>query len=255
MIQDFTKNSKGLTRNPLGIIALFISLIYGFACLVLSTSLSNLIENTERLPLIWFIIGFPILILVSFILLVIFHHEKLYAPIDYKDEKNFVSTFQGRNFRLLNVENIEVTKDTEKNKKNFEQLVLKSENPNYNKELFPKEAKPNLNLANQFIDKVRIYTEDKVKQGYITGFGFGIQAPEYFLTSYFIPEKFLKQKGRNFTDTVIIRVTENENGELTLIAIGKDIQETSVDKFAKKFSEYIDEVMNKVIDKEEVGNN
>ena len=72
MMQDFIKNSKGLTRNPLGIIALFISLIYGFACLVLSTSLSNLIGITERLPLIWFIIGFPVLILISFILMVIF---------------------------------------------------------------------------------------------------------------------------------------------------------------------------------------
>jgi len=35
IISDFMKETKNLTKNPLSIIALFISLIYGFACLVL----------------------------------------------------------------------------------------------------------------------------------------------------------------------------------------------------------------------------
>jgi len=89
-ISDFMEKAKGLTRNPLGIIALFVSLIYGFACLVLSSSLSNLHGQEERLPLIWFIIFFPVLILIGFIFLVVKHHHKLYAPSDYKDESNFV---------------------------------------------------------------------------------------------------------------------------------------------------------------------
>ena len=94
-ITDFMSKTKGLTRNPIGIIALFISLIYGFACLVLSTSLSNLQGSSERLPLIWFIISFPILILIAFTYLVVKHHKKLYAPSDFKDEKNFVNAFVG----------------------------------------------------------------------------------------------------------------------------------------------------------------
>ena len=92
---DFIGKAKGLTKNPLGIIALFISLIYGFACLVLSTSINNLKGPEERLPLIWFIILFPLLILVAFTYLVVNHHRKLYAPSDYKDEKNFVNTYVG----------------------------------------------------------------------------------------------------------------------------------------------------------------
>jgi len=250
MVENFMKNAKGLTRNPLGIVALFISLIYGFACLVLSSSLSNLIGVNERLPLIWFVIGFPILILISFILLVIYHHEKLYAPIDYKDEKHFVSTFRGKEFRQVEEKSIEVTTDNEKNKKAFKQLVLKAENPNYNKELFPKEARENLNLANLFLDKLRLHTRKLAEEGQISGFGFGIQAPEYFLISYYIPEKFLKEKKQKFRDTVIIRVTENENGKLSLIAIGKDIEETSADDFAKKFSEYIEEVFERITKEE-----
>lgn len=92
---DFMDKAKGLTKNPLGIIALFISLIYGFACLVLSTSIINLHGSAERLPLIYFIIIFPILILGVFTFLVIKHHEKLYAPSDFIDEDNFIKVLSG----------------------------------------------------------------------------------------------------------------------------------------------------------------
>jgi len=94
-VKDFMESAKGLTRNPLGIIALFISLIYGVACVVLIASLNNLHGSEERLPLIWFIIIFPLVVLSVFTYLVIFHHKKLYAPSDYKDEKNFVNAFLG----------------------------------------------------------------------------------------------------------------------------------------------------------------
>lgn len=94
MLKDFMINAKGLTKNPLGIIALFISLIYGFACLVLSTGLDNMFGPYERLPLIWFVIIFPILILGGFIYLVVTNHQKLYAPSDYQDEKNFFNAYQ-----------------------------------------------------------------------------------------------------------------------------------------------------------------
>lgn len=51
----------------------------------------------ERLPLIWFIILFPILVLLVFSYLVIKHHSKLYGPGDYKDETNFVISYAGTN--------------------------------------------------------------------------------------------------------------------------------------------------------------
>ncbi len=89
-IDGFMKNAKGLSKNPLGIIALFISLIYAFACAVLGVSLSNLTASNERLPLIWFIIIFPVVILLAFIYLVVNHHEKLYAPSDFRDDNAFI---------------------------------------------------------------------------------------------------------------------------------------------------------------------
>jgi hypothetical protein len=104
-MKEFMNNAKGLTKNPLGIIALFISLIYGFACLVLGFASSNL-ETCERILLIYFLMGFPILILATFIYLVVKHHKKLYAPSDYKDEKNFFKGFE-------NQQTVPTSKDSE----------------------------------------------------------------------------------------------------------------------------------------------
>lgn len=87
-MKDFMKGAKGLATNPLGIIALFISLIYGFACLVLAFG-KNAYDCAVIFPLVYFIVFFPILILISFIFLVVFHHQKLYAPMDYRYEDNF----------------------------------------------------------------------------------------------------------------------------------------------------------------------
>ncbi|WP_298943869.1 hypothetical protein [uncultured Psychromonas sp.] len=88
---DFLKGTKDFVRNPLGIIALFISLIYGFASLLLDSSAEKL-TVAERWPLILFIVFFPIFVLITFYKLVTKHHGKLYAPADFKDDKSFLRT-------------------------------------------------------------------------------------------------------------------------------------------------------------------
>jgi len=107
-MSNFLDKAKGYAKNPLGIIALFISLIYGFACLVLSTSINNFTGPAERLPLIWFVILFPVLILIGFIYLVIFHHGKLYAPSDFKDEENFINVYMGNKEVSNDLNNIDI---------------------------------------------------------------------------------------------------------------------------------------------------
>lgn len=82
---------KDLVKNPIGIIALFISLIYGFANLLLGVTATSLTSD-ERFPLIVFIVLFPVVVLGIFYLLVSRHHGKLYAPGDYKDDKSFLGT-------------------------------------------------------------------------------------------------------------------------------------------------------------------
>lgn len=83
----FGGTAKGLARNPIGIIALFIVLIYGFAALTLG--LNSQLLPTERLPLVWFLVLFPVAVLVLFGWLVSAHHEKLYAPADFRSDDSF----------------------------------------------------------------------------------------------------------------------------------------------------------------------
>jgi CheY-like chemotaxis protein len=86
--KSFGGTAKSLARNPLGIIALFIVLVYGFASLV--TAFAGSFTSAERLPLIYFLIVFPILVLGVFSWLVSKHSGKLFAPSDFKNEENYV---------------------------------------------------------------------------------------------------------------------------------------------------------------------
>lgn len=86
--KEFGDTATSLARNPLGIIALFIVLVYGFASLV--TTLSGSLTSAERLPLIYFLIVFPVLVLGVFAWLVSKHSGKLFAPSDFKNEDNYV---------------------------------------------------------------------------------------------------------------------------------------------------------------------
>lgn len=86
--ESLGKSAKGLAKNPLGIIALFIVLVYGFASLV--TVCAGSFSPQERLPLIYFLVIFPALVLGVFAWLVSCHSGKLYGPSDFKDEDNYV---------------------------------------------------------------------------------------------------------------------------------------------------------------------
>lgn len=83
---EFFDVANGLARNPLGIIALFIVLVYGFASLVMIFSSS--FTHEERLPLIYFLVLFPLIVLMVFAWLVSRHSGKLFAPADFKNEDN-----------------------------------------------------------------------------------------------------------------------------------------------------------------------
>jgi hypothetical protein len=85
--KGFAESAKGFTKSPLGIIALFIVLVYGFASLVVSFG-KNIGDNAT--PLIYFMVLFPVLVFFGFLWLVANHHRKLYGPSDFKDEDNFI---------------------------------------------------------------------------------------------------------------------------------------------------------------------
>ena len=63
-------------------------MVYGFASLV--TAFAASFTSAERLPLIYFLIVFPVLVLAVFAWLVSKHSGKLFAPSDFRDEENYV---------------------------------------------------------------------------------------------------------------------------------------------------------------------
>jgi cytochrome c biogenesis protein CcdA len=77
----------------LGIIALFIVLVYGFATIAVTFG-NNLKGNLT--PLIYFLVFFPVLVFIGFLWLVSQHHDKIYGPADFKDETNFLKMKGGK---------------------------------------------------------------------------------------------------------------------------------------------------------------
>ena len=91
-VTSFGVTAKSLARNPLGIIALFIVLVYGFASMV--TAATGPLAAAERLPLIYFLVLFPVLVLGTFGWLVRNHHEKRYGPGDFPVKGDFLKIAQ-----------------------------------------------------------------------------------------------------------------------------------------------------------------
>ncbi len=92
-------------RNPLGIIGLFVFLIYGIAGVVFAQSVPVL-RYKLQLILTLFVVLFPVVILVVFYLLVTKHHGKLYAPGDFKDERLFFRPATDAELRERNIQDV-----------------------------------------------------------------------------------------------------------------------------------------------------
>lgn len=86
---EINVTAEKLAKNPLGIIALFIVLVYALSA---STLIFSQIPYDLQKILIYFIVIFPVFVLVVFFILVTKHHDKLYSPSDFKDESNFMET-------------------------------------------------------------------------------------------------------------------------------------------------------------------
>lgn len=86
-IYEFAETAKGFTGNPLGIIALFLVLVYGFATLTFLFA-DNLHDSADYM--VWFLIIFPFVAFFGFLWLVSKHHAKLYSPKDFRNDHDFL---------------------------------------------------------------------------------------------------------------------------------------------------------------------
>ena len=90
-VREFGDIAIRLARNPLGIIGLLIVLVYGIAGLVAT---SPNFQAPEREILTWFLVSFPVLVVLVFCYLVARHHGKLYAPSDFANPEDFVKILE-----------------------------------------------------------------------------------------------------------------------------------------------------------------
>lgn len=91
-LKEFGSTAKSLAKNPLGIIALFIVMVYAISGLVISVAKPEFYTNPYH-PSVIFLALFPLFVLFVFTYLVAKHHEKLYSPDQYEDQ-GFLKTFK-----------------------------------------------------------------------------------------------------------------------------------------------------------------
>ncbi|HHA1905699.1 TPA: hypothetical protein ACOEP7_001520 [Enterobacter asburiae] len=76
----------GTIRNPLTIIAVFAGLVEVSATAVLPFLHDVMLQSR----FVWFLIFFPIMLVILFFSVLVLKPEKLYAPKDFRDDKSFL---------------------------------------------------------------------------------------------------------------------------------------------------------------------
>ncbi|HDH28399.1 MAG TPA: hypothetical protein ENH13_04635 [Euryarchaeota archaeon] len=90
-ITEIVKANRNLSKSPLGIIALFLVLVYAMASLF--TGLSDVSPIAQGV-LVCFLVLFPLIVLAVFYNLVTKHQDKLYAPTDYRTDSSFLQALE-----------------------------------------------------------------------------------------------------------------------------------------------------------------
>jgi len=74
-------------KNPLTLIAVFAGLAE-----IAATGVLPLLEKDIQNIFIWYVMLFPVLLVVAFFVTLNFNYRVLYAPTDYRDERHFMET-------------------------------------------------------------------------------------------------------------------------------------------------------------------
>lgn len=73
-------------ENPLTIVAIFAALAE-----IASTAALSVLDKELQHIFVWFVMAFPIIIVLCFFVTLNFNHRVLYAPRDYRSDKNFLA--------------------------------------------------------------------------------------------------------------------------------------------------------------------
>lgn len=226
------KNQKKIS-NPLTIIAIFAGLAEINGTVVLA-----LVPADLQSIFLWFIILFPSVLILMFFAILNWNPSVLYAPSDFSDDESFLKILN-KNTKVFKSVSVEIDESNFTERKELDEVVRKSDNLSFNKGPFHPETKKHVDKANKFFRKFQEIYSDLFESGLLSMLSFGAQAPEYFLLNFKINPEIMKGESGRSGDSVIIRLTENESGEIVMIALGKDIVESDHDKFAERMADYL----------------
>jgi hypothetical protein len=189
-------------KNPLSIFAIFATLVE-IAC----GTLAALTSNDNQVLLIWFIVLFPVLLLIAFFITLNFNHHVLYSPEDFKGaDANVLNRFYG-GFTAPN--KLESTSEIIKpNIGNEEKQRTIFSNLNEYGNNFNDEEKSLLDYMNNLATYVtKLLPEGKLEEIWINLININ-----YFFIEIRIKEEFLKENV-NLRNIFVIYIKKNETEE------------------------------------------
>ncbi len=212
--------------NPLTIVAIFAALAE-----VSATTVFPFLDIELQRTFIWFVIFFPILLVILFFITLNFNPKVMYAPSDFKDEKNFISTLSGF---ATNVQQISITKD---NLKDYNENLEKIDSEVRNKLEILQPTKEVILFANSLFKHLLIKIEVFLKKKLINSILYSMESPNHFLLSVrFSPE--LTHNNIEVSTNFIMHF-RNENEKIFLEIFGKDISGYKSDIIADRLFNYI----------------
>jgi len=96
--------AAALVRSPLGVIGLFVLLVEAIAGGALTLIATRGIREIA-IPLVCFVVLFPSVIACLFFYTLLYHHEMLYSPMEYRSDESFLIALSSR------VERVEIRQD------------------------------------------------------------------------------------------------------------------------------------------------
>ncbi|MCJ7777668.1 MAG: hypothetical protein MUP16_05075 [Sedimentisphaerales bacterium] len=221
-------------NNPLTVIAIFS----GLAEVAATVSL-GLVESKHQYIFIWFVMLFPILLLILFFLTLNLNPKVLYAPTDYRDERNFLFTLSGLKDPSL-ITPIEVHRE------NFNEATKILNDPKHY-QFWPSELTGYktkvLGAANKFFAILTKKAKMYIKTGVLSSIQYGIQADNFFLLQYSIDKDLLLDNtiGRTVYDFhVIVYIIYDAIYGIRMEAIGHNIICDNPELFANQVYKQIE---------------
>lgn len=216
-------------NNPLTIIAIFAALAEIASTFALAT-----LEPELQKVFIWFVMGFPTVLVVLFFLTLNFNPKVLYAPSDFKNEENFLSTFLGTHSQsdksvVLTKENIDAVKPEllDKNDSKDEQTKLKmARNTNL------------LEARGSFFNSLSHMLRPRLFDGKITSLLYSPKTEEFNIVIVEVNKAEL-QPGKVDTLSYIIQFIPKDEKTTQLKFIGYNIADEDPAKFAERVNDII----------------